>query len=571
MHNNISQNESVTSMSSLISKRKAKGMTLRFSLSTAFIITVLITTLLIAIISSLYTGNIIKQSIRMRLHDIAKLGSRQINGDLHNQIFAVGDENGKAYSELLKQLGEIKDINSDIKYAYTLREKSNGEIAFVVDSDPDLETRAPIGYRMEEVTPRMKAVFKYKKGTIVEKDYYTDEWGTFITGYASFYDSEGNFSGVLGLDISADTVRQQQFNNLMIILAVSILASLVTVLLSLILSKKIIKPITDVTKDMREIQLFNLNPTNISSRIFEIREMVSALDNMKKNLKSFKKYVPSEIVSDLVRSGKEAVLEAEKKEITIFFSDIADFTTISEKLPPDLLSQLLGEYLSATTHSIMASGGTVDKFIGDAIMALWGAPTELAGHPLAACQAALACQTKIKKWNEELIKNDLPPFHTRIGINTGEAIVGNMGYDERLSYTAIGDSVNLAARLEGLNKYYHTKIIISGTVYESVKEVMLAKFIDVVAVKGKEKGIRIYELIEVKEMCDAQTVLLVEKHNSAMENYLSRKWKAALTLFKELKKDHDNYLVNMMIDRCNAFIKKAPDSEWSGVVHLREK
>jgi adenylate cyclase len=168
-------------------------------------------------------------------------------------------------------------------------------------------------------------------------------------------------------------------------------------------------------------------------------------------------------------------------------------------------------------------------------MGLWGPPHELPDHPAAACRAALACREKENEINEILRGKGMPTFFTRMGINTGEVLVGNIGFDERMSYTAIGDNVNLAARLEGVNKYYQTGILISESTYKAVKNLFLARFIDAVVVKGKTNGIRIYELLSELSEADQQTIARVYDFNKAMELYTQRKWQEALEIFNSLK------------------------------------
>jgi class 3 adenylate cyclase len=548
------------------------GFTLRFSLASAFIILVVGTTLLVAMLSALYTGSLIKESIRDRLHDIVALGTQLIDAEVHDAIQAPGDEAGADFARVLAALNKIRQVNDDVKYVYTLRKNAAGQIVFVVDSDPDLESRAAIAYEMTAASAVVESVFASASTVQVESDYNSDEWGSFISGYGSFYHADGSLAGVLGVDISAHTVEQYLANSFIIILVVSLLASVLTLLLSLLVASKITQPIVAITGEMLEIQSFNLLEGDFkSSRIREIQKMIVTLGNMKRSLRSFKKYVPSTLVANLVRSGQEAVLGAEKKDVSIFFSDIENFTGISEQLAPDVLAKVLGDYLAALTGAIMASGGIVDKYIGDAIMALWNVPEPLADHTLQACRAALACQKVNASFNADLVRQNLPPFNTRIGINTGEAIVGNMGYEERLSYTAIGDNCNLASRLEGLNKYYHTTILVSGAVYEIVKDAMLGRLVDLVAVKGKSKGIRLYELQGELPSVSPELIERTLQHNQAMELYLGRRWSEALGIFERLALGGGDYVLELLIGRCREFVANPPGVDWTGLIAIREK
>lgn len=547
-------------------------ISLRITLFSAFLGTVLFTSFLNAGISSLHVRDLIKQSIREKLYVAVGIGAQQINGDTHSRITQAGDDEKDEYKALFRQLESIKKINPDIKNVYTIRQNASGGAVFVVDADPKIKERAAIGHRVIEITPAIREAFTTRNKIVVENSYFTDEWGTFVSGFAPFYTASGVFEGLLGMDVMAATVQTHQLNNIFAILIASLIVAIVAALLSLILSREISNPISNVTCDMGKIQNFDLDTVFAStSVIHEIREMTEALDSMKKGLRSFKKYVPTELVSDLIKLKKEASIEVESRQISIFFSDIQGFTSIAEKIPPEALAESMGVYFGEMTQAIMATGGIVDKYIGDAIMALWGTPHDLQDHPLAACKAALACRAKEVEINKLFKEKGLPTFFTRIGINTGEALVGNIGFEKRMSYTAIGDSVNLAARLEGVNKHYQTGTIIGESTYNCVKEVMLARFVDVVVVKGKTLGVRIYELLSLISDADEAEIQRVERYNKAMELYIGKEWNAALEIFSALKRSNEDHPLEMMIERCQKFIANPPGNDFIGVVALRNK
>jgi len=215
----------------------------------------------------------------------------------------------------------------------------------------------------------------------------------------------------------------------------------------------------------------------------------------------FSKYVSSAVVDELLKNPKSLELGGEDRFITVLFSDVRSFTTISEQLgEPQKLVALLNEYLSAMTDLIFRYNGTLDKYVGDEIMAFWGAPVPQEDHALLACKSALA-QIKYlynvlhKKWEEE----GKPKLRIGIGINTGIMTVGNMGSESRMDYTLMGDNVNLGARLEGTNKVYGTSIIISEFTYNEVKDKVITRELDIIRVKGKKKPVKIYELIDLKD------------------------------------------------------------------------
>lgn len=212
----------------------------------------------------------------------------------------------------------------------------------------------------------------------------------------------------------------------------------------------------------------------------------------------FSHYVSPAIVNELLNDPDKLQLGGEKKELTVLFSDIAGFTTIAEKLPPETLVKLLNQYLDAMTDIIIANKGTLDKYEGDAVMAFWGAPISMQNHALHACKSALEMQQTLSDTQKSKKPGDIwLPLTMRIGISTGEMIVGNMGGKERFDYTVIGDAVNLGKRLETENKNYGTKIIISEKTYTQVKDFVIARELDAIKVKGKTQITRIYELVSL--------------------------------------------------------------------------
>jgi adenylate cyclase len=218
-------------------------------------------------------------------------------------------------------------------------------------------------------------------------------------------------------------------------------------------------------------------------------------ENVKYIRNTFSKFVSKDVVDELLRHPEKIALGGAKREITIFFSDIRGFTTLSEALSPEELVKLLNEYLSTMTEIIIECKGTIDKYMGDAIMAFWGAPVDLEDHAYYACVASLIQMARLTELQASWKQRNLPSIDIGIGLNTGSAVVGNMGSSQRMDYTCMGDTINLGSRLEGSNKTYGTNIIISEYTYERVKERVYARELDLVQVKGKTHPVRIYELI----------------------------------------------------------------------------
>jgi adenylate cyclase len=219
--------------------------------------------------------------------------------------------------------------------------------------------------------------------------------------------------------------------------------------------------------------------------------------NVKYIRSTFSKFVSKDVVDELLKNPDNLALGGSKREITIFFSDIRGFTTISEALGPEELVRLLNEYLSAMTEIVIEYKGTIDKYMGDAIMAFWGAPVPLEEHAYYACIASLAQMDHLKILQDEWKARGVPVIEIGIGLNSGPAVVGNMGSSHRMEYTCMGDTINLGSRLEGSNKMYGTNIIISEYTYEMVKDKVIARELDLVKVKGKTHPVRIYELLGI--------------------------------------------------------------------------
>ncbi|HZE22130.1 MAG TPA: adenylate/guanylate cyclase domain-containing protein, partial [Desulfobaccales bacterium] len=209
----------------------------------------------------------------------------------------------------------------------------------------------------------------------------------------------------------------------------------------------------------------------------------------------FGQYMSDAVINHLLEHPEKLQLGGERRRVTLFFSDLAGFTTISERLIPETVVSLLNDYLSRMTEIILAEQGTVDKFEGDAIMAFWGAPLDQEDQAQRACRAALRQQAALAELNQHFTGLDLPPLSMRIGLHTGDAIVGNLGSEKRFDYTVIGDTVNLASRLEGLNKFYGSRVMASEATVTACAGTVEFRELDLVAVKGKEQAVRVFEVL----------------------------------------------------------------------------
>ncbi len=279
---------------------------------------------------------------------------------------------------------------------------------------------------------------------------------------------------------------------------------------------------------------------------------------------AFGHYVSPEVVKELIDSPEKLSLAGEERVVTIFFNDIRGFTTISERMNSRELGLFMNEYLTAMSDLIMLHKGTVDKYIGDAIMALWGAPLDDNQHAGNALRASLRMMELLHKLQPEWSERGLPTIDIGIGLNTGLVSVGNFGSQQRFDYTVIGDNVNLASRLESLNKMYGTNILISDSTRLEVGDDFLCRFVDLVRVKGKDKPVSIYQpLLEG----DPSVELLdeVQRFNDAIGHYRNQEFMQAKDIIESLHHTEPSKLYQLYLDRIEEFLANPPPAEWDGV------
>ncbi len=399
--------------------------------------------------------------------------------------------------------------------------------------------------------------------------YFFDNNEKYLAMYTPLYKGSSILTGIVlpEQDIMAEV--DQNNRKVMVFAAILFIFALI---IGFFIAKVISTPLKLLSQEMKKVKDFNLEASdNIPSSLIEVNAMSAYFEDMKKGLKSFEKYVPKDLVEQLIMMDKEAVLGGEERDLTVFFSDIAGFTAISESLTPEQLVENLGYYFKEVGQVILQHQGTVDKYIGDAVMAFWNAPKEIKNHAVTACHASLEVQRTILKVSQYLKRHGKPGFPTRIGLNTGKVIVGNMGSERRMNYTVIGDNVNLASRVEGLNKYYGTQIIITESTYLQAKDEIEARLIDIVAVKGKKQGVAVYELISERDNITAELSKFIKRFEEGMELYREAKWEEGKRLFGELHHLNPNDVPTVvLLKRCTDFILDPP-KDWTGVTVLHEK
>lgn len=288
---------------------------------------------------------------------------------------------------------------------------------------------------------------------------------------------------------------------------------------------------------------------------------------------AFAYYVPEKVVQEIMANPEKLALGGEEREITVIFSDVEGFTSISENLSPRELVLLLNEYLTAMTDIVLKNDGIIDKYEGDAIMAEFGMPVYYANHAKHACETALEMQEELKRLRLKWKKEGKPQLKARVGINTGEVIVGNMGSNTVFDYTVMGDHVNLGSRLEGANKVYKTFIMISEFTYGHVKNDFHTRPLDLIKVKGKNKPIAVYELIGRSSDPLPQFYQdFLELYNKGIDAYKNQRWDEGIDLFEHcLRIKADDYTSELYRTRCIEYKFKSPGPNWDGVMTLTEK
>jgi adenylate cyclase len=285
---------------------------------------------------------------------------------------------------------------------------------------------------------------------------------------------------------------------------------------------------------------------------------------------AFQQYVSPEVIRRLLTDPER--VQPRKTEVTVLFSDIRGFTTISEKLDAQELAGLLNAYLTDMTKIIFRHQGTLDKYIGDAVMAIWGAPFDAPDHAAKCCAAAAEMLSKLADLQKDWRARGYPELDIGIGINTGIASVGNMGSSLRYGYTALGDSVNLASRLEGLNKEYGTRIVVSESTRREIQtDDLIFRELDLIRVKGKLQPVTIFEMLSLEAAANGGKEL-VELFERGREAYKRQEWRVAKSLFEEvLQRWPEDSPAQIFLARCNEYLAAKPADDWDGVYEMKRK
>ena len=349
--------------------------------------------------------------------------------------------------------------------------------------------------------------------------------------FARFPESFGRPWEAIVITPTDDFIGQLKATNQQIIIII-IALSIAEFFLIYILSRRLSQPIESITQELKSVESLSFDhPANRPSNVREIAQLQSTATLLRNSLRSFSSFVPVDVVRGLIKSGIPLALGVEKRNLTILFSDLENFSTHAEQSTPDALLEQMSVYFEQISRAISDEKGTVDKFIGDGIMAFWGAPVALPDHVLRACAGALRAARRMERVNAAWHAEGKPTLRIRIGLNAANVLLGNVGSTQRFSYTAIGDGVNVAARLEELNKTFGTTICISDSVFDAVASEVVARPLRRVQVKGRKQEFMVYELLGMAGSDD------LELETRSSDRRLSELTWSASTFFE--KRDFD--------------------------------
>ncbi len=344
------------------------------------------------------------------------------------------------------------------------------------------------------------------------------------------------------------------------------------------LARSISKPLIRLSREADLIRSFQLDdPIGMHSRVREVNTLIRSMSGMKGTIREVSKFVPKALVQDILENETQVVVGGETRRVSVLFTDVKDFTPIAESMPPDILMANMSEYFEELASLIIKADGTVDKFIGDAIFAFWNAPLDVERHEHAACLTALECRAASRRLNARWIDKGLPPWHTRFGVHVGEAVLGNVGSSDRIDYTAIGDNVNIAARLEGLNKYYGSSILVSGQIAAVCSDEFLFRHVDRTQPKGVGRPLDIFELLGTLNSAEEFRITpdmarLVQDWDRVYEVYAGRDWLRALDALEAFADQYpDDVLAGIYLDRVVGFMLEPPSEGWDGVIQFSKK
>ncbi|MBL8643020.1 MAG: adenylate/guanylate cyclase domain-containing protein, partial [Rhodospirillaceae bacterium] len=395
-----------------------------------------------------------------------------------------------------------------------------------------------------------------------------DSYGSFRSCIVPYKQKNGQ-TVLFGADLEISAVNQRLREGITTSIAIGFFVLGVTLLVIGLVSRNIAGELRVAESEADAVRrlVFADTGKSLRSTTKEIDRLFRSMMDMKSGLRAFGKYVPTTVVSQVIASGK-AEVGGERRELSLLMTDVTDFTTISEQLQPERVMIVMSEYFDRVVAPILAANGTLDKYVGDAIFAYWNAPALQPGHPVMCCRAALAARDASRKLAAEWQRDGRWAWHTRFGLHCGATVFGNVGARDRLDFTVIGSSVNLASRIEGLNKYYKTEILASSRLRDLADAEMAFRRVDYVLPKGAIEPFEIFELIGERAtvMADGVWAGFLKRWDEAQALYKQRRWAEALAQFSALSAERpDDNVAKIYVDRCQSFVAAPPPPDWDGI------
>ena len=480
-------------------------MKYRTKLYLAFLSVAGVSTLLALSIVYAEMQDFIFHEMQSKVLSIAATTASSLDPELLKQIKSRADENTEAYKTLVQQLRKIRDANRRddvyIRYLYTETLNPTKPDSFIYGVDAE-ENPADISHVGDpDLDPALIPLTKHidKPKALDEFDY--DRWGVWLSGYAPVFDKDGKYVTTVGADMRASDVLAKSHMILLFEIPGLLGSFLLAFISASVLSKQASNALSKITDTVHEIEKGNFNEELHLKTRDEFSQVAEAINAMEKGLKererlkiSFARYVSSQVFEKIMKSDTPTKLEGERRKITVLFADIRHFTHLAEQLSPEQVVALLNEYFEQMLEAIFSHGGTLDKFIGDGLMAEFGAPLDDPIQEKNAVLSAIAMQKSVKLLGEKWRKEGKPALEIGIGIHTGAAVVGNIGSEQRMEYTAIGDTVNVASRLQAATKDLHTQVLISETTFQGLKGEFPAQKVGPLALPGRSGEIIAYTL-----------------------------------------------------------------------------
>ncbi|MDR2941544.1 MAG: hypothetical protein LBV17_03020 [Treponema sp.] len=540
------QQKSASSNSVLDKLSNAIGLKLTLGL---FFVSALMV-LLVSVVVNIHVNHYVKmitESTQNHLKAVAQAAALFVSAEELDRYHTVEDSKNQSYHDLKMRLVQFaKEYN--VLYVSYLRQYNQDNFQYIVDNDFNQDTVVGPG----TILPIEDIARSALAGNVTATDLgsYNESWNGLIAGFAPVYDKDGNFYCVADVDISDKVILDQRRYSLTMTI-LQILALSVSVLFGI------------------------LNMLLYRSKARQIEEAHIKLQYFNNNMRqAFSTYLSEDVVEEIVSDPARLQLGGVNRHMTALFSDIKGFTGIAEMLTPNHLVDLLNHYLSTMSDIILEQKGTIDKYQGDSIVSFFGAPLELDDHALRACTAGIMMKRIENDVNKYVLERGISPspLLTRIGVNTGEMVVGNMGTQKKMNYTIISNAVNLASRLEGVNKTYGTWMLAADSTIQETKGKLLTRRLDCVRVVGINEAVRIHEIMELK--ADATDALFEQIYlfHKAMDLFEARNWKDAQTAFEQVLKLYPNDGPSKhFIERCRQYQEFPPPADWDGSFNITEK